>query len=175
MKTTCLFLLICLGSVATIAIAESPQLPLIDLKTLNQDYFQSISVTKSSLLLQFRPSGTRFNYSFCDKPSQISIYGQILELPFGCTLRLSSRHDILTFEPFEGDHVTRGFSLRRIKDGHSVGRSETTNAVFMVLSSSTVSQPVVEAKTVWFIASTQNIAEVILKIDADRNKEQSAQ
>lgn len=114
----------------------------LSFEKLHSDYFDSVELTSSNLVLKFKSCGRRFLISIDDEKPQKSQYGQIISLPTGSTLLLKERGGNITFSAIP-DSITSsllnrnklvGFVVEEKRDFRSFGGDVVIKRAFMILT-----------------------------------------
>jgi hypothetical protein len=119
----------------------------LNMDYFKKNYFDSVELDGTHLILKFKPLGRRFLYSINGGDFQKSNYGEIITLPMGSTLKIVERHGSITFETIpkaikeavnSGEEMN-GFLVEAKTDRRSIGGKVIIEKAFMVQNKKSLS------------------------------------
>jgi len=95
--------------------------------------FASMVATDEGMTITFKDSGARYHLGIDGTPSGLNEYGEELVVPYDHTVKITSRHGGLIFEPLQDASLNRkGFLLEEYIDTRSMGGERSVTKAILL-------------------------------------------
>ena len=104
----------------------------LNLDDLAENLFESMSAEGTNIVLKFKSSGRRFEYSVNKTAPKVNAYGEELRIPIGSHIRIVGKGTEMVFSSLPLAIKDAGFHVRLVEDHRSGGKMRREKERYLV-------------------------------------------